>query len=82
MTTLYLANIEKRFALSLQLFSKATEMISGVFKSVSPVNNSQPSLPCLSYSCEPTCLCIQTPTPSSLVDKDKGDYSSPYVNAI
>ena len=32
-------HIQKRFALSPRLFSKATEMISGVFKSVSPVKN-------------------------------------------
>ncbi|MPC63600.1 hypothetical protein E2C01_057699 [Portunus trituberculatus] len=31
--------IQKRFALSPRLFSKATEMISRVFKSVSPGNN-------------------------------------------
>ncbi|MPC70649.1 hypothetical protein E2C01_064904 [Portunus trituberculatus] len=31
--------IQKRFALSPRLFSKATEMISGVFKSASPTNN-------------------------------------------
>ncbi|MPD02526.1 hypothetical protein E2C01_098115 [Portunus trituberculatus] len=31
-----LIRIQKRFTLSPQLFSQATEMISGVFKSVSP----------------------------------------------
>ena len=34
-----LVHIQKRFALSPRLFSKATEMFRGIFKSVSPVNN-------------------------------------------
>ena len=33
------SRIQKRFALSPRLFSKATEMISVISKSVSPVNN-------------------------------------------
>ena len=45
------ASIQKRFALSLTplLFSKAVEMISGVFKSVSSVINVEILSVCLQY---------------------------------